>query len=137
VDIDSQAVEVTKLSLLLKLMENENQERVGSLFKYSDTKVLPDLSNNIKCGNSLIGTDYYKNQDLDLFENKDMKKVNAFDWDKEFPEIFKKGGFDVVIGNPPWSSKMENEYSQYISNRFNIEQKNITSILLPYHRYML
>jgi type I restriction-modification system DNA methylase subunit len=126
VDIDSQAVEVTKLSLLLKLMENENQESVGALFKYSDLKVLPDLSNNIKCGNSLIGTDFYSGQDLGLFENKDMKKVNAFDWDKEFPEIFKNGGFDVVIGNPPYVNAktlvelFENE-RKYLDNSKNFK----------------
>jgi type I restriction-modification system DNA methylase subunit len=53
VDIDNQAVEVTKLSLLLKLMEDENTESADRLFKHSDVKLLPDLQNNIKCGNSL------------------------------------------------------------------------------------
>jgi hypothetical protein len=125
VDIDSQAVEVTKLSLLLKLMENENQESVGALFKYSDLKVLPDLSNNIKCGNSLIGTDFYAGQDMGLFEDKDMKKVNAFDWDKEFPEIFKNGGFDVVIGNPPWGAELEENIVKYlVTNYKHLKIKN-------------
>ncbi|MCK4237154.1 MAG: N-6 DNA methylase, partial [Candidatus Krumholzibacteria bacterium] len=87
VDIDSQAVEVTKLSLLLKLMQGESIESAGSLFKHSDLTLLPDLSDNIKCGNSLIGSDYYDNQNLSLFDNGDMRKVNAFDWDKEFPAI--------------------------------------------------
>jgi len=102
VDIDQQAVEVTKLSLYLKLLENEGLEFQGYLFKHSDLKLLPDLDNNIKCGNSLIGSDFYKNKDLSLFTNEDMRTINAFDWDKEFPYIFKNGGFDVVIGNPPY-----------------------------------
>ncbi|HOV14468.1 MAG TPA: type I restriction endonuclease, partial [Spirochaetota bacterium] len=59
VDIDNQAVEVTKLSLLLKLLEDENKESSVSLFKHSDLKLLPNLENNIKCGNSLIGSDFY------------------------------------------------------------------------------
>ena len=58
VDIDPQAVEVTKLSLLLKLMEDEHLESADKLFKHSDMSLLPDLSENIKCGNSLIGSDY-------------------------------------------------------------------------------
>jgi type I restriction-modification system DNA methylase subunit len=62
--------------------------------------VLPNLENNIKCGNSIIDTDFYDNQ-LVLFPEQ-IKKINAFDWDKAFPEIFKNGGFDVVIGNPPY-----------------------------------
>ena len=99
-DIDKNAVEVTKLSLLLKVLEYEGLEvQQKSLF---NERVLPDLYNNIKCGNSLIGSDFYKEKDLSLFGNEEMQKVNVFDWDKAFPEIFKNGGFDCVIGNPPY-----------------------------------
>ncbi len=102
VDIDPQAVEVTKLSLLLKLMEGENRESVGGLFKFSDFALLPDLSANIKCGNSLIGPDYYSAPRLALFDDEQIRKINAFDWKSEFKTIFESGGFDVVIGNPPY-----------------------------------
>ncbi|GHV93829.1 hypothetical protein AGMMS50293_01490 [Spirochaetia bacterium] len=101
VDIDSQAVEVTKLSLYLKLLENEGKEAEGWLFTHSQLTLLPSLEDNIKCGNSLIGTDFYAQPDLDLTDD-DRIKVNCFDWEKEFPVIFKAGGFDVVIGNPPY-----------------------------------
>jgi len=103
VDIDNQAVEVTKLSLYLKLLENESRESSEQLFKYSDMALLPSLEDNIKCGNSLIGTDFYAQPNLDLTDD-DRIKVNCFDWDGKdgFPEIFKNGGFDVVIGNPPY-----------------------------------
>ena len=102
VDIDTQAVEVTKLSLLLKLLENEHIESTGLLFKHSDLKLLPDLSDNIKCGNSLIGSDFYENKELSLFDDENIKKINAFDWEKEFPGTINNGGFDCVIGNPPY-----------------------------------
>lgn len=106
VDVDPQAVEVTKLSLLLKLLENENAESAGTLFKYSDLKLLPDLSHNVKCGNSLISSDFYKEKDLSLFGTEEMRKINAFDWEKEFPKIWNskdpERGFDVIVGNPPW-----------------------------------
>lgn len=103
VDIDAQAVEVTKLSLYLQMLEGEGKQE-NSLFRESDMHVLPYLGDNIKCGNSLIGTDFYTSQDLSLFEEEAMYKVNAFDWEKEFSQIFKNGGFDCVIGNPPYVS---------------------------------
>ena len=102
VDIDGQAVEVTKLSLYLKLLENEGRETQGQLFKFSDIKLLPSLDSNIKCGNSLVSSDYYHEKDLSLFDDEAMRKINTFDWDKEFPEVFAQGGFDCVIGNPPY-----------------------------------
>ena len=102
VDIDGQAVEVTKLSLYLKLLENEGRETQGQLFKFSDIKLLPSLDSNIKCGNSLVSSDYYHEKDLSLFDDEAMRKINTFDWDKEFPKVFAQGGFDCVIGNPPY-----------------------------------
>jgi adenine-specific DNA-methyltransferase len=103
VDIDRQAMEVTKLSLLLKLLEGENLESTGYLFKHSDIKLLPNLSENIKCGNSLIGSDFYKSDQKHLFGDEEtMRRVNVFDWEKGFSEVFADGGFDVVIGNPPY-----------------------------------
>jgi adenine-specific DNA-methyltransferase len=101
VDIDPQAVEVTKLSLYLKLLENEGKEAEGQLFSFSDMALLPSLEENIKCGNSLVGTDFYNQKTLGLTEDEQIK-VNCFDWEKEFPSIFRNGGFDIVIGNPPY-----------------------------------
>ncbi|MBW1838170.1 MAG: Eco57I restriction-modification methylase domain-containing protein, partial [Deltaproteobacteria bacterium] len=102
VDIDHQAVEVTKLSLLLKVLEGEDEQSIGRQMMLFQERVLPDLSNNIKCGNSLIGPDFYENQQMSLLDEEKMYRVNAFDWDAEFPEIMKNGGFDAVIGNPPY-----------------------------------
>jgi hypothetical protein len=97
VDIDAQAVEVTKLSLLLKVLEGES----GQL-SLGFERVLPDLSRNVQCGNSLIGPDYYADQQLTMFDTTEQYRVNAFDWHAAFPSIFAKGGFDAVIGNPPY-----------------------------------
>ncbi|MDZ4171984.1 MAG: Eco57I restriction-modification methylase domain-containing protein [Methanobacteriaceae archaeon] len=94
VDIDSQAVEVTKLSLLLKVLEGENKDALEAQQKLFQERALPDLENNIKCGNSLIGPEIY---DLKL-NNDSINRINPFDWN-EFPEI---DGFDAVIGNPPY-----------------------------------
>jgi type I restriction-modification system DNA methylase subunit len=98
VDIDVNAVEVTKLSLLLKCMEGETQASINNQLKFFNERVLPTLDKNIKSGNSLIDTDFYETQ-LDYGEEK---KIKPFNWQKEFPEVFKQGGFDAVIGNPPY-----------------------------------
>jgi type I restriction-modification system DNA methylase subunit/predicted type IV restriction endonuclease len=104
VDIDTQAVEVTKLSLLLKVLEGENEQTIAQQLKLFHERALPDLGNNIKCGNSLIGTDFYNGTQIGLFEDEEKFKINAFDWDSEngFQGIIKNGGFDAIIGNPPY-----------------------------------
>ncbi len=91
---------VTKLNLLLKALEGETQASINQQMSLFHERVLPNLDNNIKCGNSLTGTDFFDNQ-LDLFGGQ-LKKINAFDWEQGFPEVFQQGGFDAVIGNPPY-----------------------------------
>ena len=100
-DIDPQAVEVTKLSLLLKVLEGENES--SPQMALWQERVLPDLSKNIQCGNSLIGPDFYDGMQLSLIQEEEQYRINAFDWQRAFPEVFSKAsGFDVVIGNPPY-----------------------------------
>ena len=132
VDIDRQAVEVTKLSLLLKLMEGESSESSGFLFKHSDLQLLPDLSKNIKCGNSLIGKDFYEGKQISMFTVDEQIKINTFDWEAEgryikeadrwvgrgFPEIMKQGGFDVVIGNPPYGASLTVSTKEYLVKKY-------------------
>ncbi|MBI5729358.1 MAG: N-6 DNA methylase [Candidatus Magasanikbacteria bacterium] len=85
VDLDSQAVELAKLNLLIRALDKKEK--------------LPDLTNNIRVGNSLIsGTD----EELKKFFGKNYRDKKPFNWQGEFPEVFKQGGFDVVIGNPPY-----------------------------------
>jgi hypothetical protein len=102
VDIDSQAVEVTKLSLLLKVLEGETQQQLQRDFLKERQRILPDLGKNIQCGNSLIGPDFYDNEQMTLLDDETQYRINVFDWNTGFPEIMKQGGFDCVIGNPPY-----------------------------------
>lgn len=99
VDIDMQAVEVTKLSLLLKCMEGETGSSITAEMHFGQ-RVLPTLDANIKSGNSLIDIDFYDGQ-ID-FEPELEKKIKPFSWQQAFPDVFKHGGFDAVIGNPPY-----------------------------------
>ncbi len=124
VDIDAQAVEVTKLSLALKMLENENKNTLSAQMKLFQDRILPDLSSNIKCGNSLIGSDYYTDKNISLLGDEEIRKVNAFDWDKQFPQVFMQGGFDAVIGNPPYL-----EFKQLdILSKSEIEKKYSTAL---------
>lgn len=75
VDINEESVEIAQLSLWLRTAKKDRK--------------LSKLNNNIKCGNSLLASE--------------------FDWHKEFPEIMKNGGFDVVIGNPPYIKEATNK----------------------------
>jgi len=101
-DIDAQAVEVTKLSLLLKVLEGETQQNIQRDFILEKERILPDLCNNIKCGNSIIGPDYYDQSNLPILDFEERLKINTFDWIKGFPTIMQKDGFNCIIGNPPY-----------------------------------
>jgi type I restriction-modification system DNA methylase subunit len=79
VDLNEESVEIAKLSLWLRTAQPNRK--------------LNDLSSNIKCGNSLI-------------DDPEIAGEKAFNWQNEFPKVFEKGGFDVVIGNPPYGAKV-------------------------------
>ena len=75
VDVNEESVEIAKLSLWLRTAQKGRK--------------LTSLNNNIKCGNSLI-------------DDPNIAGDKAFDWETQFPKVFAKGGFDVIIGNPPY-----------------------------------
>ena len=106
VDIDDQAVEIAKLSLTLRLLEGETSETAELFTRGGRQRLLPKLETNIKCGNSLIGPDFYSDKPESLFVDGDTRyRINAFDWKgaSGFKQVFDThGGFDVVLGNPPY-----------------------------------
>ena len=114
VDIDTNAVEVTKLSLLLRCMEGETLASISHQMTMFKERVLPTLDDNIKSGNSLIDTDYYDPR----FDFGEEKKVKPFSWQKAYPSIFKSGGFDIVIGNPPYVFTRDVDWSDQVKNYF-------------------
>lgn len=88
VDLNDESVEIAKLSLWLRTAQKGRK--------------LTSLNSNIKCGNSLI-------------DSKAVAGDKAFNWEKEFPEVFAKGGFDVVIGNPPYvRAELLKDYISYL-----------------------
>ncbi len=122
VDIDLQAVEVTKLSLCLKVLENANRAALDQQLKmFHKDRALPDLGGNIKCGNSLIGPDFYDSQQKALFDDEEKYRINVFGWHGQdgYPDIMKAGGFNAVIGNPPYI-RMETfkALKEYLSGKY-------------------
>ncbi|OQY26441.1 MAG: hypothetical protein B6244_13500, partial [Candidatus Cloacimonetes bacterium 4572_55] len=95
VDINEESVEITKLSLWLRTADRERK--------------LSNLSSNIRCGNSLI-------------DDPEIAGDKAFKWEKEFPEIMENGGFDVVIGNPPYvrPRNITNQEKKYYSTIYSV-----------------
>jgi type I restriction-modification system DNA methylase subunit len=124
VDIDQQAVEVTQLSLYLKLLEDETTATANDTWVMFKEQLLPDLNKNIVCGNSLIGTDILDQQSsLPLGGTEggvNELKLKPMDFETVFPEVMCNGGFDAVVGNPPYLkiehiSELDREY---FSNRY-------------------
>lgn len=95
VDIDEQAVEVAKLSLLLVVLEDQSAVGTQEQFDLFKARLLPDLDLNVRCGNSLIGPDILSDEDLANPAAHIRSIVKPFDW-KSF------GKFDAIVGNPPW-----------------------------------
>ncbi|SFZ94622.1 TaqI-like C-terminal specificity domain-containing protein [Flaviramulus basaltis] len=92
VDLNEESVEIAKLSLWLRTAQPRRK--------------LNDLSSNIKCGNSLI-------------DSKAVAGDKAFKWETEFPQVFEKGGFDVVIGNPPYvRQELFKELKPYLEKQY-------------------
>ncbi|MFM9912227.1 MAG: Eco57I restriction-modification methylase domain-containing protein [Methylophilaceae bacterium] len=106
VDIDPQAVEVAQLSLYLKLLE---EETTGSAHQHKQLEIgvtlLPSLSRNIVMGNSLVTLE---DEGGDLFSMEKLHELKSLDFKAAFPQVFRTGGFDLVIGNPPYIKEYTN-----------------------------
>jgi tRNA1(Val) A37 N6-methylase TrmN6 len=91
VDLNEESVEIAKLSLWLRTAQPNRK--------------LNDLNSNIKCGNSLI-------------DDPEVAGDKAFNWQQAFPKVFEKGGFDVIIGNPPYGAKVSKDDLNYFVEKY-------------------
>lgn len=91
VDLNEESVEIAKLSLWLRTAQKDRK--------------LNDLSSNIKCGNSLI-------------DDPAVAGEKAFNWQAAFPKVFEKGGFDVIIGNPPYGAKIDLHSANFLVTKY-------------------
>ena len=107
VDLDTQAVEIARLNLLLRSLARR--------------EILPSLKENIRQGNSLIsGTE----EDLKKYFGDSWREHKPFNWDEEFKEIMTQGGFDVVIGNPPYGIIFDTNTKEYLEGYYPTFRRN-------------
>jgi len=133
VDLDINAVEVTKLSLLIKCLEGETEASIKQQLSIWNERVLPTLDNNIKSGNSLIDIDFYS-AELDFgFE----KKIRPFKWESAFPIVFETSGFDIVLGNPPYGAAFSKEENDYFLKKYTLQDYQLDSYLLFIEKSLL
>ncbi|MBP7552579.1 MAG: N-6 DNA methylase [Spirochaetes bacterium] len=139
VDLDSQAVEITKFSLSIKALEDVNKDDITkdvSLFESRKEKILPELNNNILCNNSLIGKDI-------ILTTEEKFKIKPMDWNKSFKDIFNdeknddEKGFDCIIGNPPYIEiqKLQSIYPKeclYIKEKYETAKENNIDIYVVF-----
>ena len=109
VDINPASVEITKLALWLHTARGD--------------RPLSSLDDHIREGNSLIGPEFYDG--LAPYSDDERERINAFDWQAAFPEVFARGGFDAVVGNPPYV-KLQN-FRRVHSDMTNFLQRRLTA----------
>ena len=101
-DINPYAVEVAKFSLYLKLLEGETAATTNDFIGRHKNGVLPTLNQNIKCGNALVDSSIYDALPTLIDDDELLYRVKPFDWQEEFPFLTQTGGFDAIVGNPPY-----------------------------------
>ncbi len=132
VDLDAQAVEVAQLSLYLKLLEEETTATKQQFLAGFREQLLPSLNKNIVHGNSLIDYDI---MDGMLFDTRELKQLNPMNFQSTFPEVFQKGGFDAIVGNPPYSYMINSVQQEYFSHKFKHQNYQKDLYLLFLERY--
>ncbi len=101
-DINPYAVEVAKFSLYLKLLEGETAATANDFISRHKNGVLPSLNDNIKFGNALVDDTIFELLPSLLNDDELLYRIKPFNWQAEFPFLNQTGGFDAIVGNPPY-----------------------------------
>ena len=113
-------------------MEGETGASINNQLRLFNERVLPTLDDNIKSGNSLIDTDFYDNE-LDFGGDK---KIKPFHWQSAFPQVFNPstgsvtGGFDAVIGNPPYGASFASIETNYFLQKYKLQDYQLDSYFI-------
>jgi len=107
-----------------EVLETETQ------LKLFHERALPDLGSNIKCGNSLIGPDFYENQQMLLLDDDGRYRINVFNWKQGFQLAMKEGGFDAIIGNPPYGASLTDPETEYLRSSYKVVNNELDTYAL-------
>lgn len=118
-DIDRQAFEVTQLSLFLKLLDEETQGSTQGFMVGFRQALLPSLSDNIQCGNALVDWDVASGDLFEQLDSEKERKLNPMSFAQKFPEVMKRGGFDAIVGNPPYvRQELISDLKSYLQKKY-------------------
>lgn len=136
VDINQECVEVAKLSLSLKVIDGYEPIDFGNAGLYG-SQILHGVGVNVKCGNSLVEPDILKRVPTITNNFEELAATNAFDYRTAFYDAFSRGGFDYVIGNPPYVEvKNYNAalpcMSAYIKQRYSSSRNGKIDLAIPF-----
>ena len=104
VDLDEQAIEIAQLNLLLRVLSKRTK--------------LPTLVHNIRMGNSLVEGE---TETLQKYFGDKWRNQKDFNWKEEFKEVFEQGGFDIIIGNPPYvniANIKDKDFREWLKNKY-------------------
>lgn len=117
-DISQDAVNMTRRSLLLQMLEGSVAEHQPQSVHVFDTAV---LQFNIQCGNALIDLDFYQLNHSTQFTPETVNQINAFSWKDAFPQVIQSGGFEVILSNPPWVFTRNAKFDDRIKRYFQVK----------------
>lgn len=123
IDIDPEAINVTRFSLYLQALEGETSRTIRALWNRKHKPILPVLDRNIQCGNSLVR---YEIVEEYLPTTHERKEINPFNLEESFNEVFSEGGFNIIVGNPPYNAKLTPSVKDYC-HRFKFAKGNLNT----------
>ncbi len=136
VDINQECVEVAKLSLSLKIIDGYEPSDFENAGLYG-SQILHGVGVNIKCGNSLVEPDILERVSIITENLEELAATNVFDYRTAFHDVFCHGGFDYVIGNPPYVEVKNYNValpcmSTYIKKRYNSSKNGKIDLAIPF-----
>lgn len=136
IDINQESVEVAKLSLSLKIIDGYNMQSYDQVGLYG-SRILNGVGENIKCGNTLVSSDVMALYPHLIDSPDELEATNIFNWEEAFPSVSNKGGFDYVIGNPPYVEVKNYNVelptmASYIKHRYKSSTNGKIDLAIPF-----
>ncbi|MDE6796123.1 MAG: N-6 DNA methylase, partial [Muribaculaceae bacterium] len=136
IDINQESVEVAKLSLSLKIIDGYSMDAYDQVGLYG-SKILNGVGENVKCGNTLVSPEVLSRFPSLIENTQELEATNIFDWNEAFPAVSQAGGFDYVIGNPPYVEVKNYNVelptmASFIKNRYKSSRNGKIDLAIPF-----